>query len=71
MNNTIQITPVSGCRHCGGSGEIADYVPYGSANILMPSTCDCVTEQVPEDMEDAEIEIVRPPEMPLINKPRL
>jgi hypothetical protein len=60
MNNTIQITPTPGCRHCGGSGEVIDYVPYGNANVPMLSMCDCVTEQVPEDKEDYDIQLIYP-----------
>ncbi len=69
-NNTIKITPVPGCRNCNGQGIVNDYVPWGDTHVPMPSTCDCVTDQIPEEYEDCEIELVPPGEadVTLINK---
>ena len=68
-HNTVQITPIPGCRNCNGSGEVVDYVPYGNTHVPMPSICDYVSEQVPEDKWDWEIELVWASEPdPLINK---
>jgi len=51
-----QIKPKSGCIHCRGTGEITDWVPYGSTTVPMRSFCSCVEEQIEDD--DVEVEIV-------------
>jgi len=50
------ITPRKDCRYCHGTGQVNDWVDYGSTTVSMPSICDCVTEQA--EYEDSVIEIV-------------
>jgi hypothetical protein len=52
----MKIKPKKDCKSCHGSGEVTDFVPYGSTMAGMDSFCDCVEEQIPEDF-DGEIEI--------------
>ena len=63
-----QVKPYPGCRLCHGSGTVYDWVPYGMGNTAMPSTCDCVLEQVddgeeftvvPAEQEDYDEEFYR------------
>lgn len=49
---TYKITPLSNCRFCHGTGEVAEHHPYGSTWATEYLTCDCVLEQLPEDYED-------------------
>ena len=56
--NVVRVTPIPGCKGCNGTGEVIDWVPYGNTNVAMPSTCDCVNEQIPEDKWDWHVEIV-------------
>ena len=51
--------PNESCSMCRGTGEVVDWVPYGSTNVPMYSVCECVERQV-ED-EDDDVEIVLPP----------
>lgn len=53
----LKIKPRLDCPACHGEGEVNDWVDYGSTTVSMPSICDCVLEQIPEDDEDREIEI--------------
>lgn len=46
------------CENCQGSGEVFDWVPYRSTHVPMPSICDCVMDQVPEDWVDEEIDVL-------------
>ncbi len=50
----MKVTPVPGCKCCGGTGIVIDWVPWGSTVAALESLCYCVTDQV----EDEEIEIV-------------
>jgi len=54
------ITPEQDCPFCHGTGEVNDWVDYGSTKVPMPSLCGCVEEQM-EDPESA-VEIVIPEE---------
>lgn len=49
-----KITPLSNCRFCHGTGEVAEYHPYGSTYATEYLVCDCVLEQLPEDFEDGK-----------------
>jgi len=53
-----QIAPDPNCGVCGGSGEVVDWVPYGSTNVPMYSLCECVEEQAVH--EDSTIELIQP-----------
>jgi hypothetical protein len=53
----LKIKPSLTCKACLGTGEVNDFVDYGSTTVPMPSLCDCVLEQVPEGREDEEVEI--------------
>ena len=55
---TIEIMADANCKACRGTGLIMDWVDYGSTQVSMPAICDCIFEQVPEGLEDAEIIIV-------------
>lgn len=52
-----KIIPVSNCKYCHGTGEVAEHHPYGSTYATEYLTCDCVLEQLPEDYEDGKDEI--------------
>lgn len=52
----MKIKPDPNCKWCRGSGIVYDSVSYGSTTAQLPSTCECVEAQVPEDY-DGEIEI--------------
>jgi len=54
----LKIKPVPDCKACHGSGEVNDWVPapFAPGNVPMPSLCDCIEEQVPEDY-DGPIEL--------------
>lgn len=51
-SKVYKITPLSNCRFCYGTGEVAEHHPYGSTWATEYLTCDCVLEQLPEDYED-------------------
>mgnify|MGYP001559827448 FL=1 len=55
-----KITAVFTCKFCHGSGTVYDTVPYGSTTAQMPSDCDCVKQQLPEEFDYLvdEVEIV-------------
>lgn len=55
-----KIIPVAGCKDCHGTGEVADWVDYGSTTVPMYSTCWCVDDQLPEEFDcmHDEIELV-------------
>lgn len=52
----MKIKPDPDCEYCHGTGEVLDWVDYGSTVVSMPSLCSCVEEQIPEDF-DGEIEL--------------
>jgi len=39
---------------CSGTGEVIDYVPYGSEEIPMASVCNCVLDQIADFDEQGE-----------------
>lgn len=49
-----KIIPVSTCKYCHGTGEVAEHHPYGSTYATEYLVCDCVLEQLPEDFEDGK-----------------
>lgn len=49
----IKVKPDPNCKYCHGSGEVLDWVDYGSTTISMPSLCNCVEIQIHEDYEGA------------------
>jgi hypothetical protein len=57
MTEPLRIKPSLTCKACLGTGEVNDWVDYGSTTVPMPSVCDCVLEQIPEGREDEEVEI--------------
>lgn len=46
---TLKIKPDPNCKTCSGTGEVYDSVEFWGAPCRMPSLCDCVIEQIPED----------------------
>jgi len=52
----MKIKPNPNCKACNGTGEVYDIVDWGAATCSMPTVCDCVIEQLPDD-QDEEIEI--------------
>jgi len=48
----LAITAKQGCKYCHGTGFVSDWVDYGSTSVPLDSTCDCVTEQLPDDYDD-------------------
>lgn len=52
-----QITPISNCKVCHGTGLVTEYHPYGSTVAAEYLTCDCVLEQLPEDFDDYTDEV--------------
>jgi hypothetical protein len=60
MMKTIKIYPNPNCRYCHGKGEINDWVDYGSTRVPMPSLCDCILDQLPDDFNDRDtfVEVV-------------
>jgi hypothetical protein len=46
--NKITVKPNPDCKYCHGTGMTFDSVPYGMGHVQMPSTCDCVLEQLTE-----------------------
>lgn len=56
---TRQIVPSRECKACHGSGEVNDWVDYGSTRVAMPSVCGCVEEQLTEaEAESGDYEVV-------------
>jgi hypothetical protein len=56
-----KIKPKPGCKYCNGSGEVVDWVDYGSTQVPLTSLCSCIEEQLPEEYDELrgdEIEIV-------------
>ena len=55
-----KITAVSTCKSCHGEGTVYEYHPYGNTVAAEALTCDCVTEQLPEEFDDMvdEIEVI-------------
>jgi len=55
-----KITPNPKCKVCHGSGSEANNVPWGSTYATEWLLCDCISEQLPEEFDDAkdEIEVV-------------
>lgn len=51
-NAPLTITPREGCPYCRGTGTVYDTVDWWGATAQMPSTCDCVLEQLPDNYED-------------------
>jgi hypothetical protein len=58
-----KITPMEHCRYCHGTGTVTEWHDYGSTRAAEYLTCDCVSEQLPEEFDDRadEVEIVRTP----------
>lgn len=54
---TIKIKPNPNCEICGGSGEVFDWVAYGTTNISETNLCNCILAQLPENYNDEEIEL--------------
>lgn len=52
-----KIKPNPACTQCKGSGEIVDWVDYGSTVISMPSICDCVYEQLAHEGEEFVVDL--------------
>lgn len=52
-----KIKPKPGCKYCHGTGDVYDAVPYGSTTAWLPSLCDCVCDQIPEDFDDRHDDI--------------
>jgi len=55
----VLVQPDPECSMCRGTGEVCDWVDYGSTVVPLRSACECVERQVEDD--DAEIEIVQLP----------
>ena len=55
-----KVTANPNCKYCHGSGTVYDTVPYGSTTASLPSNCNCVEEQLPEEFDDQvdEVEVV-------------
>lgn len=51
---TYTIAPVANCKYCYGSGTICEPHPYGSTVAYETLTCDCVTEQLPEEYNERQ-----------------
>lgn len=57
------VKPNKECKQCYGSGEVNDWVDYGSTRVSMPSICECVYDtlcnqhDVPDDDQDYDIEL--------------
>lgn len=59
----LRISAKPDCGACHGTGEVYDSVNWWGATVSMPSTCNCVEEQIPEDAPDnVSIQIVPSPE---------
>lgn len=52
----MKIKPDLNCEFCHGTGEITDWVDYGSTVAPLTSYCSCVEDQIPE-FYDGEIEL--------------
>ncbi len=50
----LRIKPNRRCRVCSGTGEVIDYVPYGSEEVPMTSVCNCVLDQIADSDEQGE-----------------
>ncbi len=55
-----KVTPLASCKFCRGSGTVYDIVDWGSTTASMPSDCECIDEQLPEEFDYLvdEVEIV-------------
>lgn len=51
---TYRITPKPGCPYCYSTGEVTDWVDYGSTQVALRSACECVTDQLPESFDDRQ-----------------
>jgi len=48
----MKIKPDPNCAMCKGTGEVFDWVDYGSTQVKLPSLCDCVQDQIPDDFDE-------------------
>jgi len=51
------IKPDPNCPECHGTGEVYDWVDYGSTRVSMPSFCSCVENQTDEDAHAIELDL--------------
>ncbi len=54
---TYKIVPDVKCKYCYGTGEVTDWVDYGSASVPMYTTCECVDIQLPEEFDCVQDEV--------------
>lgn len=51
---TYTVKPNKECKQCYGSGEVYDWVDYGSTRVSMPSICECAYEVFSNQYPDIE-----------------
>jgi len=51
----------SDCQFCHGSGTVYDSVPWGMGSTLMPNSCDCALDNLPDDFDDENDDFIIEP----------